>query len=115
MQTPKLISIHEEGLRWRESLEVEERRLESALRKHMTPSVFVCDLSPAPEFAHEERGVYLAPYLSRRGRRVMYAVDRAGRYVARMLLDDPAGWREAESSLIEALDRLDPSPVQLVP
>ena len=108
-------SIHEESAAWRSALEAEEAKLESALRGCKPATPLLLDLFPAPEFPHEERGVYLAPFLSKRGRRIIYAVDRAGRYVARLVLNDPARWREAERTLAQTLDTLDPSPVQLVP
>ena len=108
------MSFHEEGVAWKARIEADEARLEAALRKHRAPLAYICDRSPAPGFPLEERGVYVARYLSPRGRYVLDCVDRRGRHVAQVLVDDPARWEECERRARQILDELDPG-LKLIP
>jgi len=60
-----------------------------------------------------DRGVYLAPFLTRYGQPVIHAVDREGRSFARAVLDDPDDCRKAEQELLGQLDEIEP-PVRLL-
>lgn len=80
------------------------------------PPVFVANgLTPIPDAPLRPRGVYVADFLTRRGHYVLYAVDRAGRYLCRAVVHDPARWSEYVESVWATLEDLDPIPVKLVP
>ena len=114
MLDPRRQSFHEEGLAWKARLEAEEARLEIALRNHRAPLAYVCDRCPAPGFPLEERGVYVARYLSARGRYILDCIDRKGRHVAQVLVDDPGQWATYEQRARDVLDELDPG-LKLIP
>jgi len=109
MSAPYLMSIHEEGLTWRANLEAEERRMESMQRRaRVGMSVYVCDRSPAPGYPIEPRGVYVARYLSPKGNYILNCIDRRGRHVAQLVVDDPDRWVEFRRAAEAILDDLDP-------
>jgi len=108
MESPKLVSIHDESVQWRTALEADEARLERAIRKHNGPKVFVCDRSPAPGYPISSRGVYVARFLSPRGRYVLNCIDRLGRQVAQVVVMDPAKWDDFRRAAEATLDELDP-------
>jgi len=102
------MSIHEEGVAWRANLEREERELERALGRYRRPLVYICDRSPAPGYAIDPRGVYVARYLSPKGNYILNCIDRRGRHVAQLVVDDPERWVEFERAAEAVLDELDP-------
>lgn len=103
-------SVFEEALVWRTNLEREEREIEARLRGARLPRVIVTGFSPAPEYPLEKRGVYVSRFLTLKGRRFLYCVDRRGREVARVIVRGPGDWSAAEEAAVGILDELDPLP-----
>lgn len=104
------MSIRDEGLAWRRKLEAEERELESILRESRGPKLVVTGLTPAPEYPVESRGVYVARFLTAKGRHFLRCIDRRGREVARVVVRNPDDWDSAGRVASKALDELDPLP-----
>ena len=65
---------------------------------------------PLPTTPLVPRGVYMAPYLSRRGYPVLVAVDRRNRWIDYRILRPDVDEREADRFLWRRLDTADPMP-----
>jgi len=70
--------------------------------------IHICDRAVAPGYPIERRGVYVARYLSVSGDYILNCIDRRGRRVAQLVVDDPERWVEFQRAAVAILDELDP-------
>jgi len=65
---------------------------------------------PAPGYPLESRGVYVSRYLSPEGNHMLNCIDRRGRLVAQVVMDDLQRWWWWVGYARGLLDYVDPTP-----